>query len=77
VNFLGEVERGKLKQADGVLQARRDRVLLPLARLERRRSHGRDVVAGLTSLATRSRITGLGSIPLGNAQRVPRRRITT
>jgi hypothetical protein len=33
MHFLGEVERGELKQANGVLKARRDRVLLPLAGL--------------------------------------------
>ena len=35
VDFLGEVERGQLEQSNSVLQAGRDRVLLPLAGLER------------------------------------------
>ena len=62
VDFLSEVELGKLKQSDSVLEARRDRVLLPLACLKRGRIHGRDVVSGLHPGATRSRIGSQGSI---------------
>ena len=39
VHFLGEVERGELQQANRVLQSRRDSVLLPLSRLQGRKTH--------------------------------------
>ena len=39
VHFLGEVERGQLQQPHGVLQPRRDGVLLALARLQGRKAH--------------------------------------
>ena len=39
VHFLGEIERGELQQPHRVLQARRDGVLLPLARLQGREAH--------------------------------------
>ena len=39
VHFLGEIERGELQQPDGVLQPRRDGVLLALAGLQGRQIH--------------------------------------